>query len=63
MIKSFIVNKYLTKEFIKIVFNMTFTFFCLGFILNLFEEINFFKDYDVGIKIPLGLSILFKNFI
>ena len=26
--------------------------------MNLFEEINFFKDIDVGINIPLLLSIL-----
>jgi len=59
MIKHFIINKYIGKEFIKIVFNMSFIFFFLGFILNLFEEINFFKDFDVGIKIPILLSILF----
>mgnify|MGYP001405027860 CR=1 FL=1 len=47
MIRSFIINKYLSKEFLKIVMNMSFVFFCLGFIINLFEEINLFKDYDV----------------
>ena len=59
MIKHFIINKYIGKEFIKIVFNMSCIFFFLGFILNLFEEINFFKDFDVGIKMPILLSILF----
>ena len=59
MIKHFIINKYIGKEFIKIVFNMSCIFFFLGFILNLFEEINFFKDFDIGIKIPILLSILF----
>ena len=38
---------------------MSLVFLCLGFILTLFEEINFFKDYDVGIKLPLVLSMLF----
>ena len=38
---------------------MTFAFFCLSFILNLFEEINFFKDFDIGIDIPIILSSLF----
>ena len=52
MIRSLIINKYLSKEFLKIVMNMSFVFFCLGFIINLFEEINFFKDYDVTIKVP-----------
>ena len=59
MIKSFIINKYLSKEFIKVVINMSLAFFCLGFIITLFEEINFFKDYGVGIKIPILLSVLF----
>ena len=59
MIRSFIIDKYLSKEFLKIVMNMSFVFFCLGFIINLFEEINFFKDYDVTIKVPIFLSFLF----
>ena len=52
MIRSFIINKYLSKEFLKIVMNMSFIFFCLGFIINLFEEINFFKDYERYYKSP-----------
>ena len=59
MIKSFIINKYLGKEFLKVVITMSFVFFALGFLINLFEEINFFKDYDVNIKIPIILSVLF----
>ena len=59
MLRSFIINKYLSKEFFKVVLNMSLAFLCLGFILNLFEEINFFKDYDVGIKIPIYLTTLF----
>ena len=59
MIKSFIINKYLGKEFLKVILNMTFIFFCLSFVLNLFEEINFFKDYETGINIPIILSMLF----
>ena len=57
MIKSFIINKYLGKEFLKVILNMTFIFFCLSFVLNLFEEINFFKDYETGINIPIILNI------
>ena len=57
--RSFIINKYLSKEFLKILINMSFVFFCLGFVINLFEEINFFKDYDVSIKVPIILSLLF----
>ena len=59
MIRSLIINHYMTKEFLKVIFNVSITFFCLGFIVNLFEEINFFKDFDVGIDIPIRLSLLF----
>ena len=59
MIRSLIINYYMTKEFLKVIFNVSITFFCLGFIVNLFEEINFFKDFDVGIDIPIRLSLLF----
>jgi len=58
MLKSFIINKYLAKEFTKIIINMIFIFFSLGFIMNLFEEINFFKDINVGFYIPILLSSL-----
>ena len=59
MIRSFVINNYLTRGFLKVVMNMTLVFFCLGFIINLFEEINFFKDFDVGIDIPIMLSALY----
>ena len=59
MIRNFVINKYLAKEFFKIVINTSLTFFCLGFVLNLFEEINFFKDLEVGINVPIMLSALF----
>ena len=59
MIKSFIINKYITKEFLKTLFIAILIFFCLGFILNLFEEINFFKDLDVSIYMPISLSLMF----
>ena len=59
MIRNFVINKYLAKEFFKIVINTSLIFFCLGFVLNLFEEINFFKDLEVGINVPIILSALF----
>ena len=59
MIRSTIINKYLSKEFIKTVINMSLLFFCLGFLMNLFEEINFFKDYDIKIITPIKLTLLF----
>jgi len=59
MIRSYVLNKYLAKEFLKININISLFFFGLGFIITLFEEINLFKDYDVGINIPIILSLLF----
>ena len=59
MIRSFILNNYMSKEFLKVVLNMTLAFFCMGLVLNLFEEINFFKDFDVGIELPIIVSLLF----
>ena len=58
MFKSFIINKYIAREFIKVTLNTIFVFFCLGFIMNLFEEINYFKDLDIGIYVPIMLSSL-----
>ena len=58
MIRSFVINKYLSKEFTKIVINTILVFFCLGLVMNLFEEINFFKDIDIGIYVPLILTSL-----
>ena len=59
MIKSLIVNKYLAKEFLKVTLNFSLAFIALGFVLNLFEEINFFKDYNVGFNLPIYMSVLF----
>jgi len=38
---------------------MSVLFFCLGFVMNLFEEINFFKDYNIKIITPIKLTLLF----
>ena len=59
MIKNTIINKYLALKYTKVILNMIFVFFCLGFIMNVFEEINFFKDKDVGLEVPVMLSIIF----
>ena len=59
MLRTFVINNYLIKQFLKLTLNITFFFFCLGFIVNLFEELNLFKDHDVGINIPIILSLLF----
>ena len=59
MIRTLTINKYLAKEFIKVIINVSLIFFCLGIIMNIFEEINFFKDIDVGLYMPIALSLLY----
>ena len=59
MIRPLIINKYLVKEYFKTVLNIILVCFCLGFIVNLFEEINFFKDLDVGFHLPIIMTALF----
>ena len=58
MSKSLIINKYISKEFLKIFLYMLLGFSCLSIIMNLFEEINFFGDFGVGILVPFFMSIL-----
>ncbi len=55
---SFVIKKYLVSEFLKSVFNTLLIFFCVGLIMNLFEEINYFEKYDVGITLPITLSFM-----
>ena len=43
-----VLNNYLIFGFLKIVLNVVLVFICLGILLNLFEEIEFFKNLDVG---------------
>jgi len=54
-----IINKYLLVNYLKIVLNFLLVFLCLGIILNLFEEIEFFKDLGVSFSIPFILSLSF----
>jgi len=54
MIKTF--ELYLILLFSKKVLNTFLIFFTLIFILNLFEEINFFKDLQTNIFFPIILS-------
>ena len=56
MIKTF--ELYLILLFLKKILNTFLIFFTLIFILNLFEEINFFKDLQTNIFFPIILSIL-----
>ncbi len=56
--KNYVLNKYLVNEFLKSFFNVVLVFIALGLIMNLFEEINFFRNFDVNISIPIGLSFM-----
>ena len=54
-----VINKYLIFGFLKIIFNVVLVFICLGVILNLFEEIEFFKGLNESINLPFLLTIMF----
>jgi len=57
-VKNFIINKYLTGEFLKSFLNFVLVFCCAGLVMNLFEEINYFRKYDIGIRLPIQLSFM-----
>jgi len=54
-----IINKYLIINFSKVLLNTVLIFFALAVILNLFEEIEFFKNSNQSIVLPLILSASF----
>ena len=54
-----VINKYLIFGFLKIIFHVVLAFICLGIILNLFEEIEFFKDLNENLSLPFLLTIMF----
>ena len=58
MFKLNIFKKYFFSEYSKIVLNVTFVFLALGIILNIFEEVNFFKDHAIGFLLPVKLTLL-----
>ncbi len=51
-------ENYISKQFLSTFIKTIFIFLTLAFILNIFEEINFFKDLDVSIGIPIFLTFL-----
>ena len=57
MNKNFL--NYLLLNFLKTFFVFIVVFYCFGVILNLFEEIEFFKNMEVSIFIPLMLTSIF----
>tara|TARA_B110000967_G_C18899823_1_gene573871 strand:+ start:892 stop:1974 length:1083 start_codon:yes stop_codon:yes gene_type:complete len=54
-----IINQYLVKNYSKILINAILIFFSLGILLNLFEEIEFFKNLNQSLKLPFVLSLSF----
>ncbi len=54
-----IINNYLIFSFFKIILNTIFVFMCLGLLLNLFEEIEFFKDLNESMVLPFLLTLSF----
>ncbi len=51
------INNYLISGYCKVLLNWIFIFVCLGIILNLFEEIEFFKNLNADIFLPIILTI------
>lgn len=54
-----VINQYLMFGFLKIILNVILIFLCLGIFLNLFEEIEFFKDLDKDIILPFILTLMY----
>ena len=54
-----IVIKYILSNFFKSFLIFSLVIFCFGVILNLFEEIEFFKNVNISIVKPIMLTALF----
>ena len=54
-----VILSYIIKNFIKKFFIVIGVFYCFGLILNLFEEVEFFKNLDVSIFTPLVLTSIY----
>ena len=54
-----VINRYLIIGFLKIIMNVLLVFVCLGVVLNLFEEIEFFKNLDISFSLPFLLTLVF----
>ena len=54
-----VLSQYLLYGYFKTIFKVILIFYCFGLILNLFEEIEFFKNLNVTIFIPITLTALF----
>ncbi len=53
-----IYQRFIILSFLKITLTVSLVFLLLIFIINIFEEVNFFKDFDIGIYKPILLTAL-----
>ena len=53
-----IYKKYILNSFVRLLLVVSSIFFLLSLLLNLFEEINFFKDTNESLYYPLMLNFL-----
>ena len=53
-----ILLNYIIFNYLKVILKVTFLFYLFGMILNLFEEIEFFKGIDVSFFIPITLTAI-----
>ena len=56
MIKKY--HIYITNIFFKNLIYISLVFLSLSFIVNFFEELKFFENYNVGLKYPILLTFL-----
>ena len=54
-----ILFNYLLSGYLKSILKVILIFYCFGIILNLFEEIEFFKNLNVNIFLPISLTALY----
>jgi hypothetical protein len=52
-------NNYLIINYSKVLLNVIFISFCLGLILNLFEEVEFFKNSGENLFLPIILTLAY----
>jgi LPS export ABC transporter permease LptG len=54
-----ILIKYILNNYLRTLFKVILFFYCFGVILNLFEEVEFFKNQNTSILIPLTLTFIY----
>ena len=54
-----IILNYIIKGFLKNFFIVIVVFYCFGLILNLLEEIEFFKNLNVSFIVPIMLTSIY----